>query len=390
MKTKLFRLFLTLAAFLIGAGIVTALSYAGEKTRGPITDLFDGASTVVHTVEEKVIVKQRQHTRSDDLLWYKATASQVASLRHPKTILLGAFDNQTQESFQSIVDLEDSLHTKFPLMQIYCAWGSKADENFPKLKVTSILELGSTPVITWEPWLTDFDAVAFPDLRKPEERDKGGMADVAKGAYDIYIRKWAADAKAVGRPIFLRVGHEMNDPYRYPWGPQNNTAKDFIAAWRHIHAIFAQEGANNILWIWSPHPAYGYFDAFYPGNDVVDYVGLGTLNYGTVATWSKWWSFTEIFGNHYAELAKFGKPIMLTEFGSLSVGGQRNAWFADALNKLPQTYPAVKALIFFHYSDDKTTTQQALNWYFKSDKASTKAIINAISLWPDSTKGRNR
>ena len=192
----------------------------------------------------------------------------------------------------NIVNLEDSLRTTFPLIHIYTAWGSKPEEQFPKTQVKAILELGSLPVITWEPWLTDFDSNKYPELRKIEERDKGGLADVAKGVYDFYIKQWADDAKEINQPVFLRMGHEMNDIlYRYPCGPQNNTPKDFVAAWKHVHKIFEQEGANNVLWIWSPDPAYDYFDAYYPGKEYVDYVGAGILNFGTIAVWSKWWSF---------------------------------------------------------------------------------------------------
>ena len=56
---------------------------------------------------------------------------------------------------------------------------------------------------------------------------------------------------------------------------------------------------------------------------------------------------------------------MITEFGSLSVGGDRSKWFTEALDSISQKYPAVKSIVFFHYSDDKTTTQQVINWYFK-------------------------
>jgi beta-mannanase len=212
------------------------------------------------------------------------------------------------------------------------------------------------------------------------------MADVAKGSYDPYIKQWAIEAKRIKKPIFLRLGHEMNDPYRYPWGPQNNTAKDFIAAWQHVHQVFVSVGANNVIWIWSPHPAYGYFADFYPGNAYVDYVGVGTLNYGTIAVWSKWWSFKDIFGKYYADLAAFNKPIMLTELGSLAVGGNRSKWFEDAMADIPKLYPAVKSILFFHHGEDRTTTQQTLNWQIINDAGVKKSILNQISQWPDSIK----
>ena len=386
MKRKASRIVFTVLAISLGVGIVLALSFAGKESKGPIDNLLTSAGTVVKEVEQNLIIEQREVKRADKLEWFVPYKNNPALLKRPKLILMGAFDNRTKESFEAITALEDSLKTTFPLIQIYTAWGSKEEEHFPKLQVEAILELGSLPVITWEPWLTDFDEEKFPSSKKPEERDKNGLADVATGLYDSYIKQWANDAKKIKKPIFLRVGHEMNDPYRYPWGPQNNTAKDFIAAWQHIHQLFTTVGANNVIWIWSPHPAYGFFKDFYPGNAYVDYVGVGTLNYGTVANWSKWWSFKDIFGKFYNDLSSFGKPIMLTEFGSLSVGGNRGKWFEEAMSEIPKSYPAVKSLLFFHNGDDKTTTQQALSWKIKDDINVKKAIISQVKLWPDSIK----
>ena len=287
MKSRAYRVIFTLIAIILGFGIVLALSFTGNQSKGPIENLLTKAGTAVKKVEENLIIEQREVKRSDKLAWFIPYLNNTALLKNPKVILFGAFDNKVTESFEEVITLEDSLKTTFPLFQIYSVWGTKEGERFPKLQTEAILELGSVPVITWEPWLTDFDEEKFPTLRKAEERDKGGLADIAKGSYDVYIKQWATDAKRIKKPVFLRMGHEMNDPYRYPWGPQNNSAKDYVAAWQHVHQLFTAVGATNIIWIWSPHPAYGFFADFYPGNAYVDYVGIGTLNYGTVAIWNK-------------------------------------------------------------------------------------------------------
>ncbi|MDP4281842.1 MAG: glycosyl hydrolase [Bacteroidota bacterium] len=386
MGRKTHRILIIILAFAAAIAVILILSFIGGKSRGPLEGLLSDAGAVVTNVESKVIIRQRSYKRADDLKWLRAYIRDIALLKHPRVILLGAYDNQTTENFESINDFEDSLHMELPLIHIYTAWGSKPEQQFPEKQVKAIIEMGSIPVITWEPWLSSFDSKEWTQLRKPEVRDKNGMTDVARGKYDRYIQQWAMDAKRMNYPIFLRVGHEMNDPYRYPWGPQNNSAKDFKAAWRHIYNVFKTVGAGNIIWIWSPHPAYGYFDAYYPGKDYVDYVGVGILNYGNVASWSKWWTFDEIFGNHYKELSKYKKPIIITEFGCLNAGGNRSRWFQDALKQLPLRYPSVKSIIFFHYSADHTTTQQTLNWYIKDDSCTMNSINRQIRLWPDSVK----
>lgn len=380
MRSATFRIISTLLAIAISSLIVYALSHAGKQSKGPIETAMVATGDMVKDIEKKLIVEQREEQRGDKLSWFRPYAVNKRMLLNPRRILLGAFDNEMKESFENMVALEDSVKSTFPLIHIYTAWGSKTEEKFPSAQVKDIISLGSTPVITWEPWLSDFNEEAYPTGQKPEDPNKDGMKDIAAGLYDTYISEWATQARVIGKPMFLRFGHEMNDGYRYPWGPQNNNAADFIAAWQHVHGIFAAQGAKNIIWIWSPHPAYT-FKEFYPGDEYVDYVGAGVLNYGTIAAWSKWWSFDDIIGKYYDSVSVYKKPIMITEFGSLAVGGNRAAWYTDALKSLPKKYPLIRSVLFFHFSKDNTTTQQTLNWYFKKDKEVSEAITQSISRW---------
>ena len=373
-----FRIATTLLAIGISSLIVYALSHAGKSTKGPIENAMAYTGDVVKTMEQKLIVENREEKREDKLKWLIPYTASKRLLEHPNRILLGAFDNDTRDGYESIVALEDSLKTTFPLIHIYCAWGSKPEEKFPVEHVANIMKLGSVPVVTWEPWLSDFNNEEYP-INK-EDRNVSGMKDVASGMYDAYLRKWASDARKAGQPFFLRFGHEMNDGYRYPWGPHNNSPEDFIAAWVHVHDLFAKQGARNVIWVWSPHPAYT-FKEFYPGDSVVDYVGTGVLNYGTTPVWSKWWTFDDIVGKFYDSVARYKKPIMITEFGSLAVGGKRAKWYAEALESIPKRYPMIKSVVFFHFSKDNTTTQQTLNWYIKDDHAVTSAIVREVGKW---------
>jgi hypothetical protein len=381
MKRILFRLTATLIAFLLGGVIVYSLTKVGNETRGPITTLLDNTSAMVEKMEQKNIIEVRENRRIEHLGWLKAYRNDLNLLKNPTKILLGATDNHTKQGFEGILNLEDSIQTSFALMHIYSAWGDKSNQSFPEKQVHSILTTGSIPVITWEPWLSDFDSKAHPKLKSVENRDLNGLSDISYGDYDFYIETWAKKAANVKSPIFLRFGHEMNDAYRYPWGIHNNSATAFVAAWQHIHAIFKTAGANNVIWVYSPHPAYGFFKEFYPGDAYVDYVAVGALNYGTVASWSQWWNFEEIFGKYYPALSAFQKPIMIAELGCLVAGGDRKLWFKNALEDLPKRYPAVKAVLFFHYSVDKTVSDKSLNWYFIHDTASKIAVKKAIKDW---------
>lgn len=372
------RLTYSIVAVGMGSLIMLALTKVGEATRGPLENTMVQVSSAVRHAETMMVSEVREQTRAGKLRWFAPYANDVAKLKHPEMILVGAHDSFMNDSFEGVERLEDSLQTNFPLVHIYAAWGSEEQHEFPEDQVKTILSIGSVPVITWEPWLHSFSPDEYKGLRPEDERGINGMRDVDSGLYDNYIVKWARAAAGVKKPLFVRLGHEMNDPYRYQWGPQNNKPAHFVAAWRHVHDIFVREGATNIIWVWNPHQAYGYFDAYYPGADYVDYVGVAVLNFGTAASWSQWWTFDEIFGNYYADLEAFGKPIMIAELGSLGVGGKREQWFAGAFDNLHGKYPSVKSVLFFHVSDDKTTTQNTLSWYFIYDKTSLMAAREGL------------
>lgn len=378
MKLAAIRFASILVVLLISVSLFALLIFAGSSTKGPLQDLLYTLNIKVADVENRLMDKRER--RSQHMEWFNKVRNNKEALNKVDTILLGAYDDATYESYEKIIILEDSMQIKLPIISIYTAWGSKKDQVFPLLRAQAIYDLGSIPMITWEPWLNDFDPEKFPFNATVANKNKGGMRAIADGKYDAYLNKWATDAKKYGLPFYLRWGHEMNDPYRYPWGQQNNTPEDYIAAWRHVINRFKAVGATNAVWIWSPHPAYTYTE-FYPGHEYVHWIGITALNYGTVATWSQWWSFSDVINKSYADLSLYGKPLMMTEFGSLAVGGDRAMWYKDALAALPSKYPSVKAVVFFHAGNDLTTTYKALDWTFENDEKVLLAVKQAVLSW---------
>jgi hypothetical protein len=209
-------------------------------------------------------------------------------------------------------------------------------------------------VQTYHPWEDD-----FPDDSDKWAVDNGRMLllswagtdtrVIQSGRYDNLIRQRARAVKALGKPIFLRWRWEMDRPNLQAsiWTPQ-----DFIAAWRHIRTIFAQEKATNVSWVWCP-TSIGFSDSdraapYYPGDSDVDwlcadvYAGQRLDAFEDAAagflTWAK---------------AHPSKPIMIGEWATsdLFPGGQ-TAWL-DQAEKTTQANPSIKALVYFD-SDDKT------------------------------------
>lgn len=375
------RIALATLALAGSIGLVLGLVGLGSASEGPISAALQSLGGGVSELESSLARRIRGPGRAAEMGWLEPLRQHPDSLRHPDRLLLGAYDEDIPTSLDELMALEDALGVPFALIQVYTAWGDEPAHAFPQRILGAVRELGSIPVVTWEPWLATFENRLHPHLPLRAERDRGGLRDIADGAYDFYIDEWAAAAARFGTPILLRFGHEMNDPYRYPWGPQHNEPQDFIAAWRHVVHRFRDAGADNVVWVWAPHVAYAGYEVYWPGETYVDWVGTGALNYGTVAHWSEWWTFQEIFGTRYDFLAGFGKPLMIAEFGSLTVGGDRADWYREALDDFRQRFPEVHALMFFHMQDDATVTRQAVDWDFLDEPRVVEAIREALAEW---------
>lgn len=380
------RIFNVLIAIVIGYFMVYSFAAVSKKSKGPLEGLLENLSEWVKNREHDAILAKRENLRSNKLKWFKEQRTNKFSLLKTKYILFGASDDTKINSYENIFNLEDSLALTFPVISIYSAWGENTEYKFPTNQVDAIIRVGSIPMITWEPWLEKFSKEDFPNIKPIEERNSHGMASIANGDYDSYIKEWAIEAKKTGYPIYLRWGHEMNDTYRYPWGAQNNDPEEYVAAFRHVRDVFESVNAKNIIWVWSPHLSYGRLNEYYPGSDYVDMVGTGALNFGTSTSWSNWWTFEQIFGNHYKTLESFYKPIMIAEFGSLKPGGDRAKWFGDAFNRFQYKYPYVNVVVFFHISSDGTTTYKNVDWYIKNDKEVTDEIKFQLKNWASKSK----
>jgi Glycosyl hydrolase family 26 len=353
--------------WLIAVGVLFQIGLGSgfQALFSSVNDRLSRVAQFFSDAEGRALRRARHGSRSEYLEPLHPLLHSVNALRHPDTLLFGVYDGGFPNTFAGLDQLEDALQYKFPLISFYVAWGDKPNEQFPTRMVETVDRMGSVPMITWEPWVVDFDEKIRTNLPPEAEREYASLAAVARGDYDFYIVPWAKGAAAYGKPIFLRFAHEMNDPYRYPWGPQNgNRPEDFVAAWKRVHTIFQKMGATNVLWVWSPHISMPWFEYYYPGAEFVDWIGVGVLNYGNVASWSRWWSFHQILGRAYPGLLRMNKPIMISEFGTLSAGGDAAEWYRQAFYHLDHTYGrGVRAVILFNQTNDTTISPNfPLNW----------------------------
>lgn len=365
---------------LIGLAFRLAMSSGMQAGFGRVADRLQRMGQAFSDAEGTALIKVRSGARREYLEPLQPLLSSAQQLRNPTQLLVGAYDGGFPLSFAGFTLFEEKLRFRFPIISFYSAWGDKPDQQFPLRMVETIDRLGSVPMITWEPWVVDFDETMRTNLPSRAEREYASLAAIARGDYDFYVVPWATAAARHGKPIFLRFAHEMNDPYRYPWGPQNgNRPEDFIASWKRVHDIFQKVGATNVLWVWSPHISMPWFEYYYPGAEHVDWVGFGILNYGTVASWSRWWSFHQILEKSYPQLASLNKPLMISELGCLTAGGDMEEWYRQAFYHLDHSYGRIRALTFFNQEADVTMSPTPLNWSVTQDEGTARLVSEELA-----------
>lgn len=171
---------------------------------------------------------------------------------------------------------------------------------------------------------------------------------------DAYLNQYARDAGRSACPIFLRFGGEMNGGWT-SWG---RSPAQYRRAFRTVHKVM-ERYAPNVIMVWAPNAIpTSNLDKYYPGDDVVDWVGISlyvTRYYDDRLSRPAWqdnpiW-LIDPFYKKYASR----KPLCLVECGVTRrsrVEGTNADTFAadrieDLLNGIKIRYPRLKMACFF-------------------------------------------
>ena len=219
----------------------------------------------------------------------------------------------------ALYQLQQQLGRRLDIVHTYLTWLG----TFPSPADAAALAQGSLLLLSW----TGTDS-------RP----------VASGVYDRLIRERAREIKATGKPIFLEWRWEMNRPNL---SSVVGAPADFIAAWKHVRAIFDQEHVNNVSWVWCPtangfEPG-GNAAAYYPGDGEVDWIcadaypGIGPYR-----------SFSNTVQPFLSWASHHRKPVMIGEYGvpQRYLPQQRAQWLRAAAQTV-RGDPQVKALVYF-------------------------------------------
>ena len=255
--------------------------------------------------------------------------------------LLGVAPDGVKTDLASLNSFSDAIGRQPSVVEFYQGF----TEPFDSLVAAGARGTGALPLDSWGP-------------------TGASLADIASGRDDAYITSFADQVKAYGGQIALTVGHEVNAPWSSWWGGGPGNAPVFVAAWRRIHDIFRNQGADNVIWVWTVNIEAGGAalpGPYYPGDGYVDWIGVdGYFHEGLPTT------FDALFGPTLDDLrAHYPQPILVVETGALNTP-LRPAEIQSAFDAVLDA-PDLIGFIWFDY--DLQTTE-GVDWHLDDDHAS--------------------
>jgi mannan endo-1,4-beta-mannosidase len=306
--------------------------------------------------------------------------------------LLFGFAIEGKPNRTDLKSLEKATGVQARLTEFYLQWPSKPEDGvFPSAAIAAIEAAGALPVLTWEPM--------FIDSAKTEHTIPADS--ITFGDYDTYLQHFARESRRFAKPFLIRFAHEMNLA-RYHWGSQPQefgpeSPARYQAIFRHVVSVFRAQKADNVRWVFCPNvdavpeAPWNQIASYYPGNDVVDVIGLDGYNWGTTQTraangWeSKWRSFQEIFAAPLQELKRVssGKPAAVFETSSASQGGSKESWVLEAPDSAKSL--GLAAMVWFEVNKE-------IDWRLETNVSeAVRATIdreNPSTPWASSLLGR--
>jgi hypothetical protein len=151
----------------------------------------------------------------------------------------------------------------------------------------------------------------------------------AQGTYDHYARELAVNLVAAGMGnAIIRLGHEMNGSwYHDSLGDNPAQFADWATYWARIVRVMRSVKGAHFLFDWNVNAGYRDIplNSFYPGNDVVDMIGIDIYDTGMPghpASQAARWRSLDTEGDGLAQIAAFarshGKPLSFPEWGVVS------------------------------------------------------------------------
>jgi hypothetical protein len=242
-------------------------------------------------------------------------------------------------------------------------------------------------LVSWEPWRPVPDELGVREQFRPQPGYRN--ADIAAGAQDDYIVRFAQSLATFSGRVDLRYAHEMNGTW-YPW---SHDPVGYRRAWRHVVRLVRSQ-ARNVRFVWSVNPSLFVSNrrwrrsvrVYWPGRRFVDEVGSTMINFGGVKEYP-----VDRFTPRLRALRQlFRKPVALTEVSTARHGRLR--WLR-ALGRLVRRTPWIRSIAWFqHRSRGQTQIEGTgrLDWDVRRDARAAAELRRVMRALDGRGAGRRR
>lgn len=215
------------------------------------------------------------------------------------------------------------------------------------------------------PWIT----LLFSDSEA--EPYFGSLPAIANGVHDERLVRWAREIAGYGNPVFMTILPHADRNWVISSAVANGgIPQDVAKAWLHVQAIFQQEGALNVAWVWAP--ANPIDDALYaPPAESIDVVLMSLIRYPDTEWPDPQDELTALVNaypntNLFIEVSAAGAP-------------ERKAAYFQQLGDVLDSVPNLYALLYYEGSPspDAAIAEHDL-WSILSDSMSSDAMRDLV------------
>ena len=203
-------------------------------------------------------------------------------------------------------------------------------------------------------------------------------SSILNGSNDDWIREHARELGSLTDTVMLRFWHEPDVSYKTDWwegDPQN-----YIDSWHYVRAIFAEEGTDNIEWVWCP-TAWNWDEQgalFYPGDAHVDWICAD--GYSGTRLDRPLEPIVDVFAEFQAWANQHpDKPILIAEFGAGQRGPGERADWVESIADWVEGSPNIRAVVYFEF--DKRA-EQPWDWRLRTEPDAWAAMLDLLSSAP--------
>ncbi len=248
------------------------------------------------------------------------------------------------------------------VVRVFARW----DTPFPEPRHQGLLDAGYDLHLSVRPRTDAGVVVPWADLARAEPGD------------DVYrdLVAWADRVVALGGRIWFTLNHEPETRD----SAANGTAEEFAAAWRRMAEVVRERGGDDVPLVFTAGRglyAGDELDRWWPGDDVVDVVGVDAYNwFDCQGTDRPWVDAPALLAPAYAFAAQRGLPVAVGEIASTedpADPGRKARWIDDLGRHLaePEVAATTEYVAWFSVHDRNWPD---CRWEIDSSPRSTEAF----------------